>query len=88
MLSDYTVAELRAEIARREKKGIPHVPNRFCDFCQNFIAWNGKGDVPKTYNPCALKHKMKFYNGEPWEDFGFYRNNCKDWIPETPPDNQ
>ena len=78
-LREATELELLEELMRRRKAGSEFTYDRFCDVCDHFVPFEGKGDVPKTYNPCSKGHKMEFHAPEDYSDcWGFYRIDCKD----------
>ncbi len=80
-LDQYSLADLKAEVRRREGWDADP-PERFCDDCSHFKPWPGGGDVPASYNPCTKNHHMRFFSHPLEWDFGFHRDSCEDFIPD------
>lgn len=77
-LSDYTDAELLAEVARRRKERERTKPTKWCDECAHFSGGTGDGKV--LANPCSKGHKMLFLmpDGSDDVEWGYYMRWCQD----------
>ena len=77
-LSDYTDAELLAEVARRRKEREKTKPTKWCDECQHFSGGTGDGRV--LANPCSNGHQMLFLMPDSPTDaeWGYYKRWCQD----------
>jgi len=82
-LSGFTKEELLAELVRRMNAPQDEQNAPWCHDCGHFRLYEGRGDVPKTFNPCARQHRPAFWVPKPWESpehYGFFRTVCEDRV--------
>jgi hypothetical protein len=80
-LSSFTDESLMDELLRRrENRERDWSEVKWCDDCTNFQAWTREIDPPDDYNPCQLRHKMRFHvpDYDPHAPFGYYLPGCRD----------
>ena len=86
-LRGFSTAQLIEELARRSNEHRTSQPRDWCENCTHFIAWaEGKtpdAPMPDDYNPCAMRHTMRFQVPESVgdTDYGYYRSVCADRQP-------
>lgn len=76
-------------LERRVERELGSDNLEYCHDCRHFKAWTKRSDPPDDFNPCRLKHSMRFRMPEEWEDphadHGYYRRVCSDRKPIEPP---
>ena len=85
LLASIPKSELLAELVRRENQPPDEQVHPWCHECAHYKTYDGSGDVPANFNPCAKKHKPLFWVPRAWESpetYGYYRPVCSDRIPE------
>ena len=72
----FSKTELVEELVRLLNSDEVPEPEHYCDECENFVPHQAPSE---NYNPCRLKHRMKFKSPQDYGDsFGFYRSVCTD----------
>ena len=87
LLKAFSDEALMDELSRRSHERREREAFIYCDHCAHFKVWAQPGrahlPMPESYNPCEKGHKMQFMTpAEIGDDYGFYRNGCRDrvWI--------
>lgn len=81
VLSTVPETELLAELVRRRNREPDEQNHPWCHDCAHFKTYEGRGDAPAKYNPCAKRHKLLFWVPRDWESpetNGYYRPVCED----------
>jgi hypothetical protein len=82
-LSGFSKEELLAELVRRMNAPQDEQDAPWCHDCGHFRLYEGRGEVPKYFNPCAHQHRPAFWVPKPWESpehSGFFRTVCEDRV--------
>ena len=80
-MSAFSDDELLEELVRRKNEDDEGSRGdiKFCESCEHFVPWEGKGELPKKYNPCPFGHDLKFRMPVGYsDDWGFFRRVCSD----------
>lgn len=97
-LDAYTDQQLMDELLNRRMErelADDGNPPTYCDNCAHFVTWDQRKPKRRTdklddYNPCSLRHTMRFKVPEEWEgphaDYGYYRRACSDRKEIQPPE--